>query len=343
MRLCALMVPALLLSLTAPAAATTIVVDVNGTGDYTAIAPAVAASSEGDTILVLPGTYTGEDNANIAGSHSGNFVLLADTSSRLPVIIDGGGTSTALRIVMGQNPSTIVSGFTIQNGYAQHGGGMSISSSSPTIENCTFLDNHAWSRGGAINIYASSSTISDCVFKGNSADNRGGAIYSDEFWETITGCLFEENVTPTDWTRGGAMFLDNGSETVVECTMVRNTPDNIMIYNGNGVDVANCIIAGATDAAGLLASPDTGGYVWECILFGNSGGDAPVCQHQDILYEDPRFCNSGVDDFTLCDDSSGLPANNVWSAQIGAYGSGCAACGSPVQDATWGSVKALFR
>jgi len=343
MRFCALLLLAFLSSLAAPALATTITVDVNGTGDYTDISPAVAASSEGDTILVLPGTYTGEDNNSIAGSHTGNFVLLADASGRLPVIIDGGGTNTAIRVVMGQDASTIVSGFTIQNGYAQHGGGMQVASSSPTIENCTFLNNHAWSKGGAVWISQSSSTISNCVFRGNSADNRGGAIYSELFWNTISGCLFEENVAPTGWVYGGAMFLQDGAESVLNCTIVRNTPNNVTVYDGNGVDVVNCIIAGATDGVGILASPDTGGYVWECILYGNSGGDTPVCLHEDILYEDPRFCNGGLDDFTLCEDSSGLPGNNAWTVPIGAYGQGCGPCGSPVEDATWGAVKALFR
>lgn len=343
MRLCALLILVLLSLVATTALATTHIVDVNGTGDYIAISPAVSASSEGDTILVLPGTYTGDDNNNIAGSHTENFVLLADTSSRLPVIIDGGGTNTGVRIVMGQNASTVVNGFIIQNGYAQHAGGMQIASSSPTIEDCTFLNNHAWSRGGAIWIYLSSSTISNCIFRGNSADVRGGAVYSEEFGGTIMGCLFDENVTPTDWVRGGAMFLQGGSESVLNCTVVGNTPNNITVYDGNGVDVAHCIIVDATDGVGVLASPTTGAWVYKSVLFGNAGGDVPVSDHENIIYHDPLFCDDEADDYTLCDDSFALPYNNIYMEQIGAYGMGCGACGTPVEDATWGAVKALFR
>ena len=343
MRLCAMLTLALLSFLVTPALATTYTVDVNGTGDFTSIYFGVEATSDGDTVLVLPGLYTGELNNNIGSGHSGNFVMLADTSSRLPVIIDGGNTTTCFNLNSGQDAATIIGGFTIQNGHLQGGGGMRITNSSPTIENCTFRDNHASSRGGAIYIGISSSAISNCIFHGNSADDRGGAIYTDMSSVTITGCLFDENVTPTDWTRGGALFLEEGSETVTNCTMVGNTPDNVMVYNGSGVTVSHCIIASATDGVGITASPADGAMLTRSVLFGNAGGDAPACDHDQIIYADPLFCDDEADDFTLCDDSFAVWYNNAWAEQIGAYGSGCEPCGTPVETSSWGRMKALYR
>src|SRR6516164_8315776 len=37
----------------------TIIVDVNGSGQFTDIPPAIAAAQDGDTLLVLPGAYSG--------------------------------------------------------------------------------------------------------------------------------------------------------------------------------------------------------------------------------------------------------------------------------------------
>ena len=79
------------------------------------------------------------------------------------------------------------------------------------------------------------------------------------------------------------------------------------------------------------------------ILFGNAGGDAPECDHNEIIYADPLFCDDEADDYTLCDNSAAVSYNNIWHEQIGAYGSGCAECESPVEVTTWGTVKALFR
>ena len=57
-----LVVVAFMTTAAAATTAATIVVDIGGGGDHTAIDPAISAASEGDTILVMPGTYTGLDN-----------------------------------------------------------------------------------------------------------------------------------------------------------------------------------------------------------------------------------------------------------------------------------------
>jgi predicted outer membrane repeat protein len=334
----------LLAFLSAPALATTHVVDVNGTGDYTAIGMAVYYSSEGDTILVLPGTYSGSDNNSIAGSTFHNFVLLADTSTREPVILDGEGTAPLFNFNNGQDASTIVRGFTIQNGYSQGGSAFRLTSgSSPTIEDCLILNNHGYASGGALYMGSSAATIRNCTFRGNTAVTKGGAITAWDCSTMITGCVFEDNTVESFSLHGGAIYSEEGSESVVECTFVRNGPDQIKIANGNGADVANCIIVADPEGVPVTASPPDGVWTYRCIIFDNAGGDTPLCNHEDILYEDPRFCNSAPHDFNHCEDSAALPANNPWSESIGAGEAGCEACGSPVEDSTWGAVKALFR
>lgn len=342
MKLCSLVTLALLASSAAPVPATTHVVDVNGGADYTAIIPAVSAASEGDTILVYPGTYTGEDNRNI-GRHGMNLVFLAVPDSRAPVTIDGTGTTSDRGFYFhdGEDATTLVHGFTIQNFTAQSGAGIRIVGASPTIESCVFLGNHATSQGGAVYLVTSSSMVSDCVFRGNSAALCGGAVYTLTASPTVTGCLFDENTSGT--MDGGAMFCDEGSESILFCTMVENGLNQIRVNHGSGVDLDCCIIANASDGVGVSAYPSTGAWITRSILFGNPGGDVPECQYDEILFEDPLFCDDAVDDYTLCSDSSAVPENNSWLEQVGAFGPTCPPCGTPVESATWGSMKALFR
>lgn len=343
MRLCAILTLTLLSFLAAPAPATTYVVDVGGSGDYTTIWDAMSVAAEGDTILVLPGTYTGVDNTNINPSGM-NLVYLAETDGRAPVIIDGGGTEMAFYFHNGEDATTIVHGFTIQNGYGQGGGGIRITNSSPMISDCVFLNNHAYSRGGAIHLSGSSSSVTDCVFRGNSAQSLGGAIASYDASSTvITGCLFDENTVPPEGSGGAALYCDGGSETITLCTVVENGPDQITIDGDYGVTISNCIIAFATDGVGVAASYPNNAMVTHCVLFGNPGGDTPECDHFENIYHDPLFCDDTIDDYTLCDDSFAVWYNNAYQEQIGAYESGCPPCGTAVEPTSWGVVKALFR
>jgi len=48
------------LAVSVPAA--TIYVDANGTGDYPTIQAAIDAAFDGDEVVIVPGTYTGEGN-----------------------------------------------------------------------------------------------------------------------------------------------------------------------------------------------------------------------------------------------------------------------------------------
>jgi predicted outer membrane repeat protein len=343
MKRCVMLTVFALAATALPACATTHRVDVGGGGDFTTIWSAVVAAAEGDTILVAPGTYTGAANLGIDPSGV-NIVFLAEDPGRTPTIIDGtGGEAGVFYFHTGEDATTLVHGFTIQNAdNSSNGGAITASNASPTIEECTFL-NCTSSNGGAMYFYLSESEVRDCVFRGNVADNRGGAIYTYNAGPTFTGCLFDENMVTSDTYGGGALYLNSGSEEVSLCTFVENDLNQVKIYYGGpDVRIANCVIANGT--AGVSVANEGGtGLVTRCVLFGNPGGDTPECDELDNIYQDPRFCDDLADDYTLCDNSSAVWNNNLWGEQIGAFGSGCPECGTPVEDATWGAVKALFR
>jgi len=84
--------------------------------------------STGDTVLVAPGTYyenivwPGTNGIDLVGEYG------ADTT-----IIDGNSNGMVILVPYGADTTTIISGFTIRNGYANNGAGINCSGSSPTI------------------------------------------------------------------------------------------------------------------------------------------------------------------------------------------------------------------
>jgi hypothetical protein len=333
----------LLIALAVTAGATTYVVDIGGGGDYTNIKSAMLMASPGDTILVEPGTYTGPNNVDLLPAGV-NLVFLANSSPGSPVVLDCGGPNRAIEFSYGEDASTIFHGFTIQNADIEsNGGGMRIADSSPRIENCTFTDCHAWN-GGAVAVYRSDTTFDGCTFTGNTADYRGGGAYVYESTSDFTGCLFDDNSLTSTPQGAGALHLQSGTNTVTDCTLVENTYHQITVYGVNSsVFISNCVIADSPDGVSIGVNADGNGFATHCILYGNALGDEPACSHSENMYVDPLFCDAEADDYTLCEDSPALAANNPWIEDAGAFGAACPACGSPVEDATWGAVKALFR
>ncbi len=82
-----------------------------------------------------------------------------------------------------------------------------------------------------------------------------------------------------------------------------------------------------------------------CIIFGNAGANPPLGPRPGNLYSDPLLCDWEVGDLEVCADSPCVATDpeNPWGEQVGAYGAGCADCDSPVEESSWGSIKAMYR
>jgi predicted outer membrane repeat protein len=337
----------MLSALAIPATATTYTVDVNGGADYEEIRPAMNAASNGDTVLVQPGTYTGELNTDLT-PYNKDVVFLANSSDRAPVVIDCENSehTRAFYLHYGQTDSTVISGFTIMNANnSSGGGGITVSTGhSATIVDCIFIDCYSNQSGGGIALFGSTATVRNCTFHGNSALYRGGALYTTQGSATIEGCLFYDNSCVQENDGGGAIYSSIASDRIEKCTVVGNGKDQVVLSSSTGAVVTNCVISHGTAGLGI----DDGGAsgtdeVTHCVLYANADGDSIGCAHHHNLFVDPLYCDDTVDDYTLCDDSLALEYNNGWSEQIGAFEAGCEPCGSPVEAATWGAVKALFR
>jgi hypothetical protein len=236
MRLLALAVLTLFLLQACPAVAAVIVVDGAGGGDYVTIQEGVDAAAPGDTVLVLSGTYAGQDNCDV--NCNGKAVTVRSAPGGGPVIVDCGLAHRGFVFESGETGATVVSGFKIT--YA-HGGGMVCYGSSPTIQSCSFehcvassgagidvdgagspqvvgcsfLENTAHVGGGGLRCSGSlgSPYIKGCLFKDNSAHVGGGIMSRGGACPTVEHTIFEGNTA----TYSGGMRFEAGSAMVTEC------------------------------------------------------------------------------------------------------------------------------
>ena len=80
---------AALLAVAGVSSATTIRVNWNGTADYETIGEGMAAAVNGDTVLVAPGTYTGENNRSLSFRND-SFTVMSE-GGRRSVTVDAEG------------------------------------------------------------------------------------------------------------------------------------------------------------------------------------------------------------------------------------------------------------
>ena len=118
---------------------------------YAAIQAAIDHATDGDTVLVADGLYTGEGNKNI--DFRGKAIVLRSENGAEVCIIDCEGCGRGFYFHSGETASSLVDGFTVTHGREELGGGICCKdSSSPTITNNIFMDNTGvyWGGGGII-------------------------------------------------------------------------------------------------------------------------------------------------------------------------------------------------
>lgn len=196
--------------------------------DAPTIQAGITAAGIGDTVLVARGTYFERDI-----QLKSTIQLRSESCDPLLTIIDAQAKGRVLR---GDSlaASTLISGFTIKNGYAEgkgetddFGGGLYCMASQLTVRNCVFLENDAVYGGG---IYAKSSIVllEDCVLAGNAGTllGEGGGLYAFGSAITAQRCQFLGNGTSLMAGYGGGVAVDHGGWHLVsrfeECRFAGN-------------------------------------------------------------------------------------------------------------------------
>src|SRR6056297_2676349 len=161
----------------------TIIVDIDGAGDYVSIQEGIDAATSFDTVLVYPGIYY--ENIDYSGKNiilASRYHTTGNESYIDSTIIDGNENGSCVLVNSGESGAEIV-GFTLQNGSGYntgsrtYGGGIFISNnSSLTIEFCKISNNYAAAGGGISLNECPLLNIKGTDIIGNFAHSSGGGI-----------------------------------------------------------------------------------------------------------------------------------------------------------------------
>jgi nitrous oxidase accessory protein NosD len=272
---------------------------------------------------------------------SGSSPLIADTQLTGNYAYSGGGGLYSYY----SSPQLFRCGFLSNQtaGYGCGAGAAFAFSHGATLVECVFEGNGVWtSVGGGMHVSSTTMTVTDCDFIDNISGASGGIHMTGATTSAITGCTFVGNMS--GWSSGGGLLCYSGSTPMVTgCTFVGNSMHQVWC-NLASPTLEYCIFAYSPSGLGVNCESGTETpSINHCFVFGNAGGDT-LCggNYHDIEYVDPRFCGVESGDVTLCADSPCLPGA-TWTSLVGAEGEGCAACGSAVEQLTWGAIKAMYR
>lgn len=222
------------------------------------------------------------------------------------------------------------------------------------ITDCDFYQNTA-ADGGAVYIGTffepgtepeEPSKVWWCEFKENTA-NRGGALFINGFtWVKALSCLFEHN---TAVNQGGAVFALTDytrSLAIQNCTLCFNSAEfGGGIYSagtyGFQMNVEQSIIAFNSQGGAVRAEDYSTISPTLCLAFENVGGDELLGSRN--MVEDPLFCSVYDGDYRLCENSPCLAENHPWGFGLGITQQSCEPCAAPVEETSWGSIKAMYR
>jgi hypothetical protein len=227
---------------------------------------------------------------------------------------------------------------------ADYGGGVAIVNSGCLVWDSEISDNTATNTGGGVYIQSTESIVfnySDIV--SNTSPRAGGVRMLG-----ANTSFFNDNISRNEATNGhsGGIWLQGGS--LSKCTIVENSSatggGGVHCEDGSG-NISYSIIAFTEGGYGVGATTGNAPNVNCCDVFENAAGnyDAVVGDQTGINNNfslDPELCDRDNADYRLFDTSPCLAANNPCSNLVGGFGQGC---DSPVEDTSWGVLKAMWR
>ena len=236
--------------------------------------------ADNDIALVGPGTYY----ENIVWPNTQGIHLISELGPDV-TIVDGDSTGSVIACTTNTDTTTLIDGFTLQNGFAMGGGGIFCYGASPTIKNNVIIDNKS-ERGAGICLIYSSSIITGNTISDNTACHMGheewwggGIAIMDSCFPLIIGNTISDN---DGGFRGGAICC---CYYVAGQRASMNITNNNIIGNvsgaGGGIFIADVVYA-FIDSCTISANSSDGisiGYaeltdsiaVHYCNIFDNIG------------------------------------------------------------------------
>ncbi len=304
--------------------------------EYPSIQSAIGASQDGDTVLVSPGEYGGP-----VGFQGKNIVVMST----------GGPGNTLIRTFMdfhcvmftgGEDSTAVLQGFTLRNQISDgaasgkqevvdHGGGLYITNSSPTIRDNVINDCVTEGSGAGIYVSNSSSRIENCTVSENHAYGAvsGGGLYATYAGGVLPFIIINSTFSNNHSQYNGGLHLTHSYALIINNDIVDNVADhdaggvglgsnNLHLYgnfisgNEGGSGGGVRIYAGEATLIGNLITENTaglGGGIYE-----NSGG--PLSFQNNTIVNNTASQGGGI---RSAKDSISFVNMIIWgnSAEIG--------------------------
>jgi parallel beta-helix repeat protein len=249
--------------------------------DQPTIQSGINAATTGDTVLVSPGTYFETIDLHGLGIVVASLYLTTDDPSYVPsTVIDGDSAGSVVSFVSGESSNAAITGFTIQHGYSDWGGGIISQGASPVIDHNILRYNHAVENGGGIHCAgASAPTISYNEIHDNSAGTDGAGI--DCY--LANAMISDNNIHHNTASSAGAIHCGyaTGPQIIgntLSDNVVTNCGGAIALFDSNPIISGNTFADNHADNCGgamqfaYCTGPQVSGNTIHSNTAGNDGG-----------------------------------------------------------------------
>jgi parallel beta-helix repeat protein len=262
----------------------------------------IDAATNGDTVLVSPGTY----NENI--DFKGKAITVTSGAKRFAdaasTVINGTNDGPVVVFATNESAAAILNGFTVQNGHASfasglNGGGISISNASPTVTN---------------NVVANNSGCGIFVFNSASPLIQGNDIRQNEFGSPCTASKDDDGAAVGVPSGTGLAIFSAGNVQVIGNTVEDNDLGQDDSVCGGGVS------AGGTKV--LLEDNIIRNNYSGCGDPGLSASANELVLIQNLIYGNTSTIETTTIDQVLVTGSSQAPYPSVTEINNTIYGPG---------------------
>ena len=193
-------------------------------GPKQTIQAALDAACDGDTVLVLAGTYSDDGDREL--DYAGKWLIIRAVDGPTATTLDCQGLGRAVDDTT-LGGFGVLEGFRIINGAGDVGGGVRLDKSRLMLVNCVLEDNSATTTGGAIHIDTAVATVDDLTLGDNDSPTGDAGVIADGSIQLVGPLAVTAGTLEVRSSRfygPGSIVLDASTDPDVELHVTGDEP-----------------------------------------------------------------------------------------------------------------------